>query len=71
MKEYVSARGAARILNVSRMTVTRWVDRGKLKPAGSLEAGDGENPTIVFERDYIERKADELRQAESTDEAVA
>jgi excisionase family DNA binding protein len=47
---------AAKILGVSRMSLSRWAKDGTLPPAGQLGGGTG---AYLFERSAVERLRDE------------
>lgn len=51
MSQWITASEAASILGVTRVTVWRWVQEGRLTPLAKL------GRQSMFDRDYIEREA--------------
>lgn len=58
----ISAEDAARAFRVTSRTILRWVETGKLTPAGRFSNLRG---AVIFERAYIERMVAERNQAAS------
>jgi transposase len=63
MKIFVNQREAARILDVSPVTIWRWVDKKKLAPAAHVMTKDGLAP--VFDKERIEAMAEERKVSKS------
>lgn len=60
--EVIGTGEAARLLDVSRATIVRWVHAGTLRTVGKIA---GQRGGFLFERSYIEGRADAERKAAS------
>lgn len=57
----ISVPEAANLLGKPRNTVWRWVKEGRLQPV-SLIGEETRRPRALFDKDYILRKAEELKE---------
>lgn len=60
--DLVGAGTVAREFGVTRTTVFRWIEEGKLSPIGQLESGTGRTSAVIFDRRDVDafRRSREL-----------